>query len=49
MSSTCSTPLIILSGERMHYDYLYATETLAEMDNLVINTGRPRPPIEMRA
>jgi predicted NBD/HSP70 family sugar kinase len=33
--------LIILSGERMRYDYLYAAETLAEMDNLVINTGRP--------
>ena len=41
--------LIILSGERMRYDYLYATETLAEMDNLVINTGRPRPPIEIHA
>ena len=41
--------LIILSGERMRYDYLYAAETLAEMDNLVINTGRPRPPIEIHA
>ena len=41
--------LIILSGERMRYDYLYAEETLAEMDNLVINTGRPRPPIEIHA
>jgi predicted NBD/HSP70 family sugar kinase len=41
--------LIILSGERMQYDYLYAAETLAEMDNLVIHTGRPRPPIEIHA
>ncbi len=41
--------LIILSGERMRFDYLYATETLAEMENLVINTGRPRPPIEIHA
>jgi predicted NBD/HSP70 family sugar kinase len=41
--------LIILSGERMRFDYLYAAETLAELDNLVINTGRPRPPIEIHA
>jgi predicted NBD/HSP70 family sugar kinase len=41
--------LIILSGERMRYDYLYAAETLAEMDNLVIRSGRPRPPIEIHA
>lgn len=41
--------LIILSGERMRYDYLYAAETLAEMENLAIVTGRPRPPIEIHA
>lgn len=41
--------LIILSGERMRYDYLYAAETLSEMDNLAINTDRPRPPIEIHA
>jgi predicted NBD/HSP70 family sugar kinase len=41
--------LIILSGERMRYDYLYAAETLSEMDNLAIDTGRPRPPIEIHA
>ncbi len=41
--------LIILSGERMRFDYLYAAETLAELDNLVINTGRQRPPIEIHA
>ena len=41
--------LIILSGERMKYDYLYAAETLAEMQDLVINSGRPRPPLEIHA
>ena len=41
--------LIILSGERLKFDYLYAAETLAEMDHLAINTGRPRPPIEIHA
>lgn len=41
--------LIILSGERMRYDYLYASETLAEMKNLAIATGRPLPPIEIHA
>ncbi|EEW25239.1 ROK family transcriptional regulator [Rhodobacter ferrooxidans] len=41
--------LIILSGERMRYDYLYAAETLAEMENLSIATGRPRAPIEIHA
>lgn len=41
--------LIILSGERMRYDYLYAAETLSELDNLAIATGRGRPPIEIHA
>ncbi|MFT4148853.1 MAG: ROK family protein [Paracoccaceae bacterium] len=41
--------LIILSGERMRYDYLYADETLAEMDNLAIQTGRSRVPVEIHA
>ena len=41
--------LIILSGERMRYEYLYADETLAEMEALAIATGRPRPPIEVHA
>lgn len=41
--------LIILSGERMRYDYLYANETLAELDNLAIASGRPRPPIKVHA
>lgn len=41
--------LIMLSGERMHYDYLYAAETLAEIESLAINTGRARPPIRIHA
>jgi predicted NBD/HSP70 family sugar kinase len=41
--------LIILSGERMRYDYLYAAETLAEMQNFAIQTGRPPPSIEIHA
>ena len=41
--------LIILSGDRMRYDYLYADETLAEITDLVINTGRPPPKIEIHA
>jgi predicted NBD/HSP70 family sugar kinase len=41
--------LIILSGERMRFDYLYADDTLAEMENLAIATGRPRPLIEIHA
>ncbi|WP_436644956.1 ROK family protein [Pseudogemmobacter hezensis] len=41
--------LIILSGNRMRYDYLYAPETLDEMRNLVIRSGRPLPPIEVHA
>lgn len=41
--------LIILSGDRMRYDYLYAAETLAEMEHLAISTGRPKPPVEIHA
>jgi predicted NBD/HSP70 family sugar kinase len=41
--------LIVLSGERMRFDYLYADDTLAEMDNLVLNTSRPPPKIEVHA
>lgn len=42
-------PLIILSGERMRYEYLYAAETLAEMSKFTISTGRPLPPVEIHA
>lgn len=41
--------LIILSGERMRYDYLYANETLAEIKGMALNTGRPQPKIEIHA
>lgn len=41
--------LIILSGARMRYDYLYAADTLAEMEALMLNTGRPAPKIEIHA
>lgn len=41
--------LIILSGERMRYDYLYANETLDEIKALALNTGRPLPKIEIHA
>jgi len=40
---------IILSGERMRYDYLYAKETFAEMQNMVLKTGRKPPHIETHA
>ncbi|PPB82671.1 putative NBD/HSP70 family sugar kinase [Albidovulum inexpectatum] len=41
--------LIILSGERMRYDYLYAKDTLAEIEALSLDTGRPAPRIEIHA
>jgi predicted NBD/HSP70 family sugar kinase len=41
--------LIILSGDRMRYDYLYAGDTLAEIKALALNTGRPAPKIEIHA
>lgn len=41
--------LIILSGERMRFDYLYADDTLAEMENLILRSGRPAPAIEVHA
>ena len=41
--------LIILSGERMRYDYLYADEALAEMGRMIVAPGRPAPRIEVHA
>jgi predicted NBD/HSP70 family sugar kinase len=41
--------LILISGERMRYDYLYAEEVLAEMRALLMDTGRPPPRVEIRA
>lgn len=39
--------LIILSGERMRYDYLYAAEVLSEMEQLTLERGRPAPEIDI--
>ena len=41
--------LIILSGERMRYDYLYAQDVLAEMGNMSPDTGRRGPQVEIHA
>ncbi len=41
--------LIFLSGERLRYDYLYAADTLAEMEALILTSGRPPPPIRIHA
>lgn len=39
--------MIILSGERMRYDYLYADEVMAEMESLSLDRRRPSPPVEI--
>ncbi|MEM9434978.1 MAG: ROK family protein [Pseudomonadota bacterium] len=39
--------LIILSGERMRYDYLYAEEVLSEMTAMSLDTGRPPPKVDI--
>ncbi len=41
--------LILLSGERLRYDYLYAEEVLTEMKGLTLDTGRPPPRVEIHA
>lgn len=41
--------LIILSGERMRYDYLYADEVLAEMRGLGLPGDRPPVRVEIHA
>ncbi|WP_295529968.1 ROK family transcriptional regulator [uncultured Thioclava sp.] len=41
--------LLILSGERMRYDYLYARDTLSEMSEMMLDTGRTPPPVEIHA
>ncbi|MFM2357015.1 MAG: hypothetical protein RLZZ528_2751, partial [Pseudomonadota bacterium] len=41
--------LIILSGERMRYDFLYAGENLAEVNALSMDTMRPAPRIAIHA
>lgn len=39
--------LIILSGERMRYEYLYADEVMAEMQSLSLDKGRPQTRVEI--
>jgi len=41
--------LILLSGDRMRYDYLYADEVLAELANVTIQVDRPAPRVEIHA
>ncbi len=41
--------LVILSGERMRYDYLYAEDVLREMRALTLNGSRSAPPVEIAA
>jgi predicted NBD/HSP70 family sugar kinase len=41
--------LIILSGERMRYEYLYADEVLAEMRGLTLDEGRTPARVEIHA
>lgn len=41
--------LVILSGERMQYDYLYADEVLAEMQKLTLSEGRSPCNVEIHA
>ncbi|WP_019953997.1 ROK family protein [Yoonia vestfoldensis] len=41
--------LIILSGERMQYDYLYSDEVLADMHKLTLNDGRKACRVEIHA
>ena len=41
--------LIILSGERMQYDYLYADEVLSEMQKLTLSDGRTPCNVEIHA
>jgi predicted NBD/HSP70 family sugar kinase len=41
--------LILLSGERMQHDIIYADETLAEVGDMAIRAGTPPPRIEIHA
>ncbi|MBF9031688.1 ROK family protein [Rhodobacterales bacterium HKCCE3408] len=41
--------LIVVSGARLRYDYLYAEEVFSEMRTLIIDSGRPPPRIEVNA
>ncbi|MFD0979332.1 ROK family transcriptional regulator [Tropicimonas aquimaris] len=41
--------LVILSGARMKYDYLYAEDVLTEVREMTVNKGRTLPRIEINA
>ncbi|MBY6046538.1 ROK family protein [Vannielia litorea] len=41
--------LIILSGERMQYQYLYAEEVMREMQGLIVGRGRKAPDVAVNA
>ncbi|SFR34012.1 ROK family transcriptional regulator [Litoreibacter janthinus] len=41
--------LIVLSGERMRYEYLYASEVMAEMNKLTLKGEGPTPRVEIHA
>lgn len=41
--------LILLSGDRLRYDYLYAEEVLTEFRELTRKPGRPPTPVEVHA
>ena len=41
--------LVILSGGRMNYDYLYAGDALGDLSGLTLDTGRGVPKIEVHA
>ncbi len=41
--------LIILSGERMQYDYLYADEVMTAMDAMILNEGRKSCQVKVNA
>ncbi|MEM8870089.1 MAG: XylR family transcriptional regulator, partial [Pseudomonadota bacterium] len=42
-------PLVILAGERMRYDYLYAEDVLSAMKSLALSAGRVAPDVEINA
>jgi len=41
--------LIVVSGGRLRYDYLYAEEVISEMQRQILKTGREGPRIEINA
>lgn len=41
--------LILLSGERMRHDFLYADAVVAEMRRLMLDIGRPAPELRIHA